>query len=384
MSVPSLVFAFVAVPQASAAAIAAFRFHELTWVVGQIVALALPALLFVTGLGAWLRARCARLAGDRPNLTLILFAALYLILAAIVSGAVDWWRDAPAALAAWIAGEAAPLLARIVVAALFLWIPFALMRRFPRAWWALSAAALVPVAFLVLVALPVVVDPLTAHYEPLRDKALGSMIASLAARCGVTDIPVYVGGDDDTVAGLGPTRRIFLEEDIGRHETPGQIAFTVSHELKHYVLGDNWTALAIVAALLFLGLFLVDRVGRRVLARPRFGVLGIADPAALPLHVFVLTALWLCVLPAFNWEDRHIEHEADRFGLELSHRNAAAAQMFSSWVTKDGAVPDYDLFTTLFRQTHPSVADRIRFANTYRPWEKGQPLVYGDVCRPAR
>ena len=46
-------------------------------------------------------------------------------------------------------------------------------------------------------------------------------------------------------------------------------------------------------------------------------------------------------------------------------------------------LPDYDLFFTLFRATHPSLADRIRFANDYKPWEKGEPLVYSDVCKPA-
>jgi hypothetical protein len=31
----------------------------------------------------------------------------------------------------------------------------------------------------------------------------------------------------------------------------------------------------------------------------------------------------------------------------------------------------------LWRSGHPSIAERIEFANRYRPWEKGQPLTYG-------
>ena len=42
----------------------------------------------------------------------------------------------------------------------------------------------------------------------------------------------------------------------------------------------------------------------------------------------ILTAFWLCTLPLFNLFARHIEHEADRFGLELTHQNHAAAMMF--------------------------------------------------------
>ncbi len=36
---------------------------------------------------------------------------------------------------------------------------------------------------------------------------------------------------------------------------------------------------------------------------------------------------------------------------------------------------------SLFRATHPSIATRIEFANSYKPWERGMPPVYGDVCK---
>jgi len=382
MTVMPLFLADVAVPQATAAALATVRQHEIFWALNQLAALALPAALLFAGLGARLRGLCARLTGGRRTLTLILFAALYLTLAAVVAGGIDCARDRPQDIAPWLIGEAAPLLARIAAAALFLWIPYALMRRFPRAWWALSAAALVPVAFLALVALPVLVDPLTAHYEPLKDKRLAAEIAGLAVRCGVTDIPVFVGGDDTTVVGLGPTKRIFLEDDIATAETQEQITGTVSHELKHYVMGDNYKALAIIAAFLFAGLWLVDRLGRAAIRRWRFGFDDLSDPASLPLIVLVLSALWLVILPAFNAYDRSIEHEADRFGLELTHTGHANAALYAGWAKTYPA--EYDTFAYLFRATHPSIGDRIRFANTYRPWETGAPLVYGDVCKPMR
>jgi Zn-dependent protease with chaperone function len=370
----------VTVPEPSAVALAAMHLHELIWALNQLAALALPALLVFTGLGARLRTFCARLGRNRRGITLVLFAALYLLLAALVAGPIDYWRDLPSDIAPWLLGEAAPLLAKIVIAALFLWIPYALMRRFPRAWWALAAAALVPVAFLVLVALPVVVDPLTAHYEPLKDKKLAAEIAALAARCGVTDIPVFIGGGDDTVVGLGPTKRIFLQEDIVTAETPEQITGTVSHELKHYVLGDNYKALGLIAGLMFAGFWLVDRLGRAAIRRWRLGFDDLADPASLPLVVLVLFAFWLAVLPGFNAFARSIEHEADRFGLELTHTNRANAELYASWAK--GYSAEYDWFFYLFRATHPSLADRIRFANTYKPWERGEKLVYGDVCGP--
>jgi STE24 endopeptidase len=379
----------VAIPEASAAAIALVHTHELIWALNQLALLALPALLLFTGFGARLRGACAGPAGGRRVPTLILFVAAYLILAALVAAAPDYWRDIISAspgdrlqTGAWIVAEIVPLIVKIVVAALFLWIPYWLVRRSPDYWWLYGAVALVPVAFAVLVALPVFVDPLTTSYKPLDNPKLAAQIEALAARCGVGSIPIFVGGDDDTVVGLGPTNRIVLDADIEKNETPEQITGTISHELKHYIMGDNYKALAIISALFLSGFWLVNRLGRAAIARwhGRFGFDDLADPASLPLAVLILAAFWLCVLPLFNWEARSIEHEADRFGLELTHTNHANALLYASWAKNYPA--NYDWFALTFRATHPSIADRIRFANDYKPWETGGQLVYGDVCRP--
>jgi STE24 endopeptidase len=391
LSTAALAAAPVAVPPATAAAIAHMHVHEVIWALGQLLALLLPAVLLFTGWGAKLRAACSRLVRGNRYGTLTLFACAYLFLAALVVLPVEYWRDIASERAfgrpgdpplAWLVGEVVPLVVKMIAAALFLWIPYALIRRSPRRWWLYSALALIPVAFLTLVALPVFVDPLTTSYKPLDDAALAARIEALAARCGVPHIPIFVGGDDDTVVGLGPTNRIILQSDIATAETPDQVTGTIGHELKHYVMGDNYKALAIIAAILLIGFWLVNRLGRWAIARGRFGFDDLADPASLPLVVLILLGFWLCVLPLFNWEARSIEHEADRFGLELTHSNRASAELYAGWVKDQD--PDYDWFFRTFRATHPSLGERIRFANDYRPWETGGTLVYGDVCKPAR
>ena len=75
---------------------------------------------------------------------------------------------------------------------------------------------------------------------------------------------------------------------------------------------------------------------------------------------------------------RDIEHEADRFGLEIAQNNDAAAGAFVKLGTESLGLPEPGWLERTFRMSHPSLADRITFANDYHPWADGQPLVYGD------
>ncbi len=79
--------------------------------------------------------------------------------------------------------------------------------------------------------------------------------------------------------------------------------------------------------------------------------------------MFCVTFLWLAVTPIFIAFNQHIEREADRFGLELTHENEAAATMFAKWLKPETGIADPGWFEHIFRSTHPSLGDRIRMAN---------------------
>jgi Zn-dependent protease with chaperone function len=381
----------VAVPETTAAALARIRDGNIRFAATRLLELAIPLFFLFTGLGARLRRRCENISGHRWVWTVTLFACAYLVLAALIVLPFDFYVGYVQAHAAgwshqtlpnWLKGEGVQLAVRLVVASLLIWLPYRLIARSPHRWWLYCALALIPVAFLALVALPVWVKPLTTTYKPLDDRPLETRIKVLAARCGITNVPVFVGGDSTRVDGLGPTNRIVLQSNLASVETPDQIEFTIGHELKHYVMGDNWKALAIIAAFLLVAFWLTDRVGRAAVRRfsRRWGFCELSDPASLPLIVFMVTVIWLAILPSFNLFSRHIELEADRFGLELTHQNHAAAMIFVRDAQID-LTPDWGTFFRIFQATHPSIRERIEFANSYKPWEQGTPLVYGNVCK---
>jgi hypothetical protein len=60
----------------------------------------------------------------------------------------------------------------------------------------------------------------------------------------------------------------------------------------------------------------------------------------------------------------------------------AGSGIFANEITRDGELSDWSTFFLIFRATHPSNADRIRFSNYYHPWAEGKPLEYEGDCKP--
>jgi hypothetical protein len=289
------------------------------------------------------------------------------------------WNGPTPSTPQWLMSQAGGLITALILVAAIVWIPYALIARWPRLWWAFSAAVFVPLIAVALVVYQLLLTPLWMHYHSVGDPALAIQLEALAARCGVTHISIYVGGTDSTVIGVGPFLRLVLEEDPDLTRPERVVAF--AHELKHYVL-DGWKAIGMVAAMVTAGLWLVDLLGRGVI-RAKSKLLGfsdLADPASLPLAVLILSASWLLVgLPVWNAVQRHVELEADRFALELTQDNHAAALLQVDHAKY--SLNEFYWFHRIWRANHPSQADRVRLANSYHPWSNGGRLVYGDICR---
>jgi Zn-dependent protease with chaperone function len=127
----------------------------------------------------------------------------------------------------------------------------------------------------------------------------------------------------------------------------------------------------------------VHRVARVVIARfsRRFRFDQLSDIASLPLLILLGTAVSFLATPLILAFSRHQEHEADRFAIELTRNNQAAATTFVRLQQENLSVPRPGLLYTLWRGSHPSLGDRVDFANRYRPWERGETLRYGRLIR---
>lgn len=372
---------------------------DLAWLAVQCATAAILFALAFSGLAARIAGAVSRLTRNRAYPTLVLTAAACLVLTSLLTLPLAYGLDIvlvessgrnAQAPGEWLADRGVGLLTQIVALALLIWIPVLLVRRLPRTWWlGMGALATVLIAATVT-AEQVAIRPLTADYAPiatLEDEALRARIMDLLERCDVAEGRVLVGGDGgagaSAVVGIGPLARIYITPAAIAEKTPDQFEFTVAHELKHYLLHDNWLAFAVVGALALGGAFILHLAGGALLRRwgGRIGARSLADPAAFPAAASILLLGWIFIgLPSFNAAQRWAEWDADRLGLEATHQNEAHA-LWMAGRADSNLLVDYQPLFHIFRATHPSQADRVRLANEYRPWETGEER-YSAICAP--
>ncbi len=247
---------------------------------------------------------------------------------------------------------------------------FGLARKLRR-WWlwlGLAAAAGLIVAPLL--------DPLKAriHFDqrPL-DGELRAPIDALVRRAGFTVAGVdvessslYTKLPDAYFAGVGPNRRIVLNDNLLQRYTPDEVLAAVAHELGHVREREAspwklWLAAATVLPLLF-GL---DRALRAAAARGLAGIRSATDPAALPLLFLAMALAAEVSMPVRNALSRAGEAEADQFGLQLQPDPAAFAGLFQKLArdSRDDPSPP-TVWVVLFRG-HPPTLDRIEAVRRY-------------------
>ena len=390
----------VAVPEPSALAVRYHRSGNVLWAGATVLDLLLPAALLFTGLSARVRRVAERLAGGRRFATIALYAVAYVLIQALVFLPLSWYAGyvrqhayglSTETAAAWLDDWAKALAISAVVAALLLWVPYWLLRIRPRRWWLWTGLLTAPLTVLAMIVVPVYIAPLFDDYGRMRDRALEQRIARLAARAGIPDSRIYeVRKSAETrqvnayVTGFGGTKRIALWDTLVDRLLPDEVEFVVGHEIGHFVLRHTLTIIVAATLLATLSLWVVHRVAGWLITRfrERFGFDRLDDVASMPLLALVGGVVILGSTPAALALSRWQEREADRFGLEITRDNNAAARAFVRLQMDNLAVPRTGLLFRLWRGSHPDLADRIEFANRYSPWLRGQPLRYGDRFAP--
>ncbi len=347
------------------------RINETLFFGGQIFDIAALFLILTTGLSKRLRDAALRIT-RRPLVAAMLFIALLISVMSLLDfpllvygdfivphefGLTDqrfgpWLIDAVKSFAVTIA-IICPLGA-------FAWRALARYKR----WWLVLWAASVPISLFLVFIAPVVLDPLFNDFKPLRDRALEHDLLAEAQRAGIERGRVFeVDKSKQThtmnayVTGIGASKRIVLWDTTLAKLNHDEVLAVMGHEMGHYVLNHLWKGLAFSAVATLFAFALAQALYERTVTR--FGARD--DLAMIPWMLVIAAVIVFFSSPVSSAFSRHVEHEADRFGLELTGLREPMATSFVKFAEDSKVNPAPPAFIEWWHYSHPSTNKRIAF-----------------------
>lgn len=373
----------VEIPMPTQEAVDYQHLSDLVWGSNKILTLLLLIGFLVIGSGTPISNKIRK---HGKYLTFIIFASVFFVLNWLVQLPLERIRvsarnqienqpDTP--VMQWVFSqflESLPIMVFSILAVLFVcW----LINKSPRKWW-LWASGIFSFLFLAFL----VLEPFTISHKAFGQTPVEVKISELAQQIGISkdsivleDCEPFDKCEIARVSGLGPTRLILLNKELPDTYPESWTIQSFAHESKHFVKDDNLVGWFVGTFILLFLFWFADRICRAVIGRfsGQLGFTSLGQPAALPLIILILNALFLIALPPVNLFRQHVEFEADRYGLELTHENKALAEMAASWSAESKLrMPTPSLFFMLFRSSHPSDATRITFASEYRLEDNNQ------------
>lgn len=385
----------VAVPEPNEKAMSYYRSGNVLWFVNLFWGLLIPALFLFTGFSARIRDWAQKLGRKWffvIGIYFIIFSTINFVIDFPLSYYQGFVREHAYELSnqtfgKWFGDSLKGLMVFSIIGVLFLWIPYILLKKSPQRWWLYTGLLATPFLFFFMLIRPIWIDPLLNDFGPMKDNALEARILALAEKAGIEGSRVYeVNKSVDTkavnayVTGFMNTKRIVLWDTIIAKLNEKELLFVMGHEMGHYVLGHVIKLILFFSALIMLSLYLIYRTAGGLIDKfkDRFGFDQLSDVASLPLIALLFSLFFFFITPIALTFTRYQEHESDRFGLEITQENHQAATAFVKLQQENLVNPRPGTLYKLWRSSHPTLGDRIDFCNEYQPWEKGEPLKYGE------
>src|SRR6202142_4104298 len=248
---------------------------------------------------------------------------------------------------------------------------------------------MLPFLVLIIFLTPLVIDPIFNKFEPLsaHDPQLVGDLERVVNRAGLEIPPermflmkasAKVNLVNAYVTGLGASKRVVVWDTTISKMTRPEIAFVFGHEMGHYVLNHIYKGLIVSALGFLVGLIIIAWVSRWWIERHSAvgKIRELDDLAALPIYAIPFLFLSFISTPVSNVYSRYVEHQADQYGLEVTHgltpdSGQVAAQSFQILGEVDLTDPDPNPVAVFLYFSHPWIGDRIQFALHYDPWVNG-------------
>lgn len=347
---------------------------------------AIMLLTLITGFSARLRSLVERVVPRRVG-TVMPFVAASMALSSLLSLPLSFYRSyivehryglSNQTVRGWVGDSLKGAAVGMALAAPLAQGAYWVMGRFPRRWWAVLSALVVPFSVLLTTLAPVLLLPLFNTFEPLRNRRLEKRLRDLAEAQGVRisrvmrmDMSKQTKKANAFFTGIGATKRIVLADTLLDEFTHDEVEVVLAHELGHQVHRDLWKLIGLQPLLTAGGLYamqrfappLIERFGRRWGVRTEQGV---RDPASLPLLGLVGTGVMIAVTPIVNAIVRAwVEHPADAYALELTRKTGPFISAIEKLGRMNLADPDPPALIKWVFHNHPTVRERVRFARQF-------------------
>jgi Zn-dependent protease with chaperone function len=358
-------------------------------------------LILQLGVGAKYR-NMAEAISRSHFLQAVIFAALLLLTLTVLGLPLDIYRHkvglqyglSVQGWASWFGDQAKGFVISLIIFVIAIWGVTKLIRKSPRRWWFYTWLCAVPFFIFLIFIAPIVIDPLFNKFEPLgkTNPDLVSAIEKVTQRGGL-EIPrnrmflmkasAKVTTLNAYVTGFGPSKRVVVWDTTIQKATTPETLFVFGHEMGHYVLHHIVIGIVATAIGLFVGFYLVFRIANWAVVR--FGrawhMRDLSDWAAIPMLLLIFSILSLISQPIDSGVSRQLEHNADVYGLEVTHginadSQQVAAHAFQVLGELSLSYPYPNRFVVFWYYDHPAIPDRVRFASQYDPWDKGEQPKY--------
>ncbi len=324
---------------------------------------------------------------------LLLVALLFLPLGVIAHHVSLKYGQSIQGWESWFLDWTKALLLNLFVGTLVLSVVFAVIRA-SRRWWLWIWLLSLPAQLLVVFILPVVIDPLFNHFEPLSksNPALVEQLERVVARTGM-QIPssrMYlmrasekVTSANAYVTGFGASKRVVVWDTAIKSAPTDEILVIFGHELGHYVLNHIRRGLILGSLFSLVFLWIGFHLARFLMWRygPAWNIASLEDWGAAAILLLLVSILSFAAEPLVNAVSRAQEHQADVFGEEVVHGivadpQRAAANSFQRLGEQSLDYPYPNPLVVFWSYNHPTIAAREAFAANYDPWRPAEQPRY--------
>jgi STE24 endopeptidase len=344
----------------------------------EVTLLGFLALTAFSGLGAAYGRDVGKILRGRQKLVLPAYAFFLVLMIRLAALPFDAVRDLGVkksfglfveGAGGWLADQAKSFFVADLWYVPFVVILFALMRRFRRSWWLLSAV-LIGIATIAWCSLaPHLIEPLFFKITPIQSEALHSQLDPLLHQAGLDPGVLYEADSgrktkevNAYLSGLFLGRRIVLYNVLEKEAEPSELRFVVAHEVahlkrNHVIKGIAFRTAGAAGVLLLIGALL-----KLTTRKARSPDANVSMSESLPAFFFYLNVILFLTMPIEAALSRRIERAADAYALELTQDPEGAARLFEKVARKNLSDLNPPPLARFWLHTHPPILERIEEA----------------------